>query len=347
MKILNVKVRRAYADGRHNAFTDIVHFRDAYYLVFRSGSFHCSRDGHVLVIRSRDFVNWEPVADLSQPDRDSRDPQFMVLDDRLVVVGYVTDKRYGRIFEHQSVYSVTSDGVSWSGWTPFLEKHTHLWSVKKHGEHYYAGIYWNTDDPADWKAGLARSSDGFEWETVSIICDRDTPDETAIEFLADETCVALVRRARRSSLIASAPPPYRQWTVTDAGVNVGGPVIARIGDQLLLGGRMEIQAAMVQKGAVTEENNAGVHVTATVELDADGVRNPFILRASATRATRGSCTWAASTGPCPTTPRTRTKWAPTRRAASTWRRSRSSLEGPDARNGDRHEDSPEWPNGVQ
>ena len=277
MDILSASVKRAYADGRHNAFTDIAHFGESYYLVFRSGSFHTSRDGHIIVIRSRDLVTWEKVADLLQPDRDSRDAQFMVLEDQLVAVSYVSDKRYGKIFEHQSVYSATKDGKEWPKWTPFLDKHAHLWSIKKHDDCYYAGIFWNYDDPADWKAGLARSKDGFDWETVSIICDQDMPDETAIDFLPDGTCLALVRRTRQTSLIATAKPPYKQWEIQDCGVNFGGPAIANVGGQLLLGGRMEIQTAMVQKKAITEENNAGVHVTAIVEISPEGIKNPFIL----------------------------------------------------------------------
>ena len=277
MNVEKFSVRRAYADGRHNAFTGIARFKDKYYLAFRNGSFHCSRDGHILVIRSEDLVTWEEVADLSQVDRDSRDAQLMVLEDQLAIVGYVSDKRYGKIFDHQAVYSVTNDGKEWTEWKPFLEKHAHLWSIKKHGDCYYAGIFWNYPDPAEWKAGLARSKDGFDWETVSIICDEGMPDETAIEFLADGTCLALVRRATKSSLIATARPPYRKWEIKDCGVNFGGPAIANIRGHLLLGARMEVQTAMVQKKDITEENNAGVHVTAMVELSPDGVKNPFIL----------------------------------------------------------------------
>lgn len=277
MNIVNVSVKRAYADGKHNAFTNIARFRDRYYLVFRSGSFHCSRDGHIIVISSEDLVTWAKVADLSQVDRDSRDAQLMVLEDRLVVVSYISDKRYGKIFDHQAVYSVTNDGKDWTEWTPFLEKHAHLWSIKKHEDCYYAGIFWNYPDPADWKAGLARSKDGFDWDTVSMICEQDMPDETAIDFLPDGTCLALVRRAWNTSLIATAPPPYKKWEIKDSGINFGGPAIANVQGRLLLGARFEVQTATIRKDVVTEENNTGVHVTAMFELSADGVKDPFIL----------------------------------------------------------------------
>lgn len=282
MKIAKLSVKRVFADGRHNAFTNMARFKDHYYIAFRSGSFHCSMDGHIVVIRSRDLNTWEKTADLFQVDRDSRDAQLMALDDRLVVISFVSDKRYGKIFDHQAVYAATQDGVTWSAWKPFLEKHAHLWSVKKFGDHYYAGLFYNYHDPKQWKAGLAKSKDGFEWECVSLICEENAPDETAIEFLADGTCVALVRRTHASALIATARPPYKDWKIKDSGYDFGGPALANIQGHLLLGSRWSVAlqpAASTSSGKpIQEENQAEInYVTALFELREDGVRTPFVL----------------------------------------------------------------------
>ncbi len=47
-----ISKKRVHSDGRHNAFTDIVFFKDKYYLVFRNGTHHVSADGKIMIMTS-------------------------------------------------------------------------------------------------------------------------------------------------------------------------------------------------------------------------------------------------------------------------------------------------------
>ncbi|WP_372899225.1 hypothetical protein, partial [Stieleria sp.] len=80
-------IRRVFHNGEHNAFTDLVRFRGKYYLTFRS----CP-DGHmvhptasVIILASDDAKEWHQVHQFSVRHRDTRDPHFLVFQDKLFV----------------------------------------------------------------------------------------------------------------------------------------------------------------------------------------------------------------------------------------------------------------------
>ncbi|MEC7497550.1 MAG: hypothetical protein VYE67_04495, partial [Planctomycetota bacterium] len=80
-------VRRVFHNGEHNAFTDLVRFKNRFYLTFRS----CP-DGHmvhstasIIVLESEDAAQWTPVHRFRVPLRDTRDPHFLVFKDRLFI----------------------------------------------------------------------------------------------------------------------------------------------------------------------------------------------------------------------------------------------------------------------
>src|SRR5690606_38922163 len=86
-KVEVVSIRRVFHNGEHNAFTDMCRFRGQIYLTFRS----CP-DGHmvhptasIIVLRSADGNQWQPVHQFRVPLRDTRDPHFLVFKDRLFV----------------------------------------------------------------------------------------------------------------------------------------------------------------------------------------------------------------------------------------------------------------------
>ncbi len=85
VKVTNI--RRVFHNGEHNAFTDLVRFRGKFYLTFRS----CP-DGHmvhptasVIIMASDDTRHWEQVHQFRVKHRDTRDPHFLVFQDKLFV----------------------------------------------------------------------------------------------------------------------------------------------------------------------------------------------------------------------------------------------------------------------
>ncbi|MHC4753215.1 MAG: hypothetical protein ACYTFW_25535, partial [Planctomycetota bacterium] len=85
VKVSNI--RRVFHNGEHNAFTDLIRFKDKFYLTFRS----CP-DGHmvhptssILILSSTDTKQWKQMHRFSVDKRDTRDPHFLVFKDKLFV----------------------------------------------------------------------------------------------------------------------------------------------------------------------------------------------------------------------------------------------------------------------
>ena len=72
-----VSVRKIWdRGGEHNAFTDLVRFKDRWYCVFREGKDHVSPDGAVRILTSNDGEDWESAALVSITAADLRDPKI-------------------------------------------------------------------------------------------------------------------------------------------------------------------------------------------------------------------------------------------------------------------------------
>ena len=57
-----VESRRIWDKAPHNAFTDLIRFKDRWYCVFREAEGHGSQDGVLRVITSPDGANWKSAA---------------------------------------------------------------------------------------------------------------------------------------------------------------------------------------------------------------------------------------------------------------------------------------------
>lgn len=207
-------------DGWHNSNTDMIFWRDHFYLIHAASPFHFgSSRCHLKLWRSKDAVHWEKIAQFSNAPEDIRDPKFAVINDRLFL--YVLLNRAFNPEPYTTAYSVSEDGEHWvplkliepAGWL--------FWRPKSlDGKTWYVPAYW-------WEHGesiLLRSTDGQNWEKVSTIYTGDRNDETDIEFLPDGRMLAVARLEfsedflqgdpHGSTLIALAEPPYNNWKVS-------------------------------------------------------------------------------------------------------------------------------------
>ena len=76
-----IEVRRIWDRAPHNAFTDLIRFRDRWFCAFREGRGHVSPDGAIRVITSRDGRDWTAAAHLVSAKADLRDPKLTVAPD--------------------------------------------------------------------------------------------------------------------------------------------------------------------------------------------------------------------------------------------------------------------------
>jgi hypothetical protein len=252
-------IRRAFHNGEHNAFTDLVKFRDRYYLTFRS----CP-DGHmvfatssILVLVSDDLETWKPVQRFSVPNRDTRDPHFQVFRDRLFVytgTWYAGDKATASserdLNLHLGYAAWSDDGSTWHG--PVMLEGTfghYIWRAAARGDKaYLCGRRKHEFDVRPRREGpqvesaLLESDDGLVWRTRSLFQEVNG-DETAFQFESDGGRVAIARRGNQPAQVLRAAPPYAEWDRRDLDRYIGGPLLARWGDRWVVGGRKSIGPA--------------------------------------------------------------------------------------------------------
>src|SRR5690348_2617260 len=73
-----VEVKKIWDQAPHNAFTDLVRFKDQWFSVFREGKDHVSPDGALRIITSSDGDKWESAALITSANSDLRDAKITV-----------------------------------------------------------------------------------------------------------------------------------------------------------------------------------------------------------------------------------------------------------------------------
>ena len=91
------------------------------------------------------------------------------------------------------------------------------------------------------QATLLASRDGFSWTEVGVV-QAEYGGETAFLFEPDGSLLAIVRNraAALPARVCRAGAPYRAWTGRELDRNIGGPLLARWGRSVLVGGRKTI-----------------------------------------------------------------------------------------------------------
>ena len=247
-------VRRIHHNGEHNAFTDLCRFRGKFYLTFRS----CP-DGHmvhptsaILVLSSEDGIQWKEVHRFSVPQRDVRDPHFLLFKDRLFVITgtwytgnstlpldqYDLNKHLG--------YTVwTDDGEAWNG--PQMMEGTfghYVWRAASDGKLAYLCGRRNPrfeitarGEGDKVESVMLASEDGLVWRKQALFQEIEG-DETAFWIDLQGTLTGVGRRSRnRPAQLLRSQPPYLHWDRAELERGIGGPMIVRWGDHWLIGGR--------------------------------------------------------------------------------------------------------------
>ena len=249
-------VHRVVDDGLHNAFTDLIQFQGRTYLTHRS----CP-DGHMIIPTSKIRVlvsddgisGWSEVFSFSVPERDVRDPHFLLFADKLFIYSgtwLCAEGRERDMNDHLGYAACSADGVTWEGPTMLEGTYGHyIWRAAAHGGRAYLCGRRRRDfapgkdenRPELIQSAMLESEDGFVWRTAGLFAG-EYGDETAFLFEPDGSVLALVRGADPvPARISRLRPPYDRVEEVELERNVGGPLLARWGDRLLVGGRKSIE----------------------------------------------------------------------------------------------------------
>lgn len=244
-------VRRVFDNGEHNAFTDLIAFRDQYFLTFRScpAGHGISTTATVIVLASKRGVHWQQVCQFGIPKRDPRDPHFLVFRDQLFLytgTWFAARENDYDLNEHLGYAVSTSDGVTWTD--PQLLEGTlghYVWRAACRGNKAYLcgrrKIGFEVGPKNEGKgvaSAMLESDDGLVWRFRSQFQDIDG-DETAFVVERDGRVVAIARRFGRTAELCQSQLAEGLWARNELGESIGGPLLVRWGRHYLVGGRRQ------------------------------------------------------------------------------------------------------------
>lgn len=251
-------VRKVFDNENHNAFTDLCRYHNRLYLTFRS----CP-DGHpifsssrIVVLSSGDGQSWTPVFQFSVPDRDVRDPHFLIFRDRLFVYTgtWLADPDHPvqcDLNDHLGYGVWSTDGTHWNGPRMLEGTYGHyVWRAAVFGERAYlcgrrkrefAHRYRGETKADIIQSVMLESEDGLVWRPAAFFAE-DKGDETAFLFEDDASVLAIVRGPHPlPAQVCCSHPPYIEWRRTALDRNVGGPLLVKWNGRYLVGGRKTVE----------------------------------------------------------------------------------------------------------
>ena len=231
-KLQLVEARRIWDKAPHNAFTDLIRFKDRWYCVFREGKGHVSPDGALRVITSLDGQQWESSALITSANSDLRDAKISVTPDGRLMLAGAEAMNKPVTHKHQSLVWFSEDGKNWSEKHEVGDRDNWLWRITWHkGKSYGWGYGCGKGERG---LRLFGSSDGKSFDTLieKAGVEGTYPNETSMVFLPDDTCYCLLRQDGRpnSGYVGKSKPPYTEWTWKALGVRIGGPHMIRLPD---------------------------------------------------------------------------------------------------------------------
>lgn len=228
-----VSVRKVWDGAPHNAFTDLIRFKNQWFLACREASSHLILDGTLRVLTSADGETWTSTGHVTRAGIDLRDPKLAVTPDGRLMLSTVAAFPKGSAVTHRTMAWFSADGKAWGEGQEIAEPNFWLWRPAWHQGKAY-GVGYATTNPRI--ARLYSSPDGVTWQTVVPTLAADGfPNESALLFGDDDTCLCLLRRdgtgaGKATALLGRAKPPYTDWEWKDTGTKIGGPVLCRLPD---------------------------------------------------------------------------------------------------------------------
>ena len=244
-----LEVRRVYGDGKHNAFTDLLLWRDHYYLTFRTAEKHSMPpNGDVLVLRSRDLLTWEPSARIDT-GADDRDAKLANAGDRLALTFGTWYRRWGDGtrtipgLEHDLIshVSFSRDGLCWSVPRQIYGVNYWLWRILSADDGFWCAAYHFPFRPDRDRRmiHLLHSSDLLEWTHRCVMRVGGGPGEPALYRPAPGQlrCVIRAEGGTDHAWLGESNEPYTEWRWTDLGVMIHAPAVLQVGSRWIVAGR--------------------------------------------------------------------------------------------------------------
>ena len=265
-------------DGWYNAFTDLVLWKDYYWLAYTRGTGHHAElsvrdapegrtvsggNSFSVILRSTDLRRWHEAKVFEPPDgivdrTGMGRAAFCPTNERLYGFMIAETPREQGVFGR--VYCTwTDDGVRWAEPEPVRmgDRYPYTFRVRHHDGRFYSAInainFPGPEQPLD----LITSDDGTNWTAHARIAAKHPKlftEESDLHWLPDGELWCVVRSGS-GALFYWAKPPYTEWSGTDLGVRCDAPVMCTTNGKVYLAGRVE--APGEEPGSATGTGGSG------------------------------------------------------------------------------------------
>jgi hypothetical protein len=234
LSVTLIETRKIWGNAPHNAFTDLIRFRDRWFCAFREGETHASPDGKLRIITSTDGVKWESSAVFSSSTSDLRDAKLSTTPENQLMLSGAETLHDKSDHVHQSLAWFSADGSKWTRRYEIGDPDFWLWRVTWHRETAYSFAY-----GCGKKRGtrLYSCRDGRTFGIrAELSIDAYFPNEASVLFKGD-TAYCLMRCDGRpnTAKFGISEAPYTKWKWKDTGIYVGGPQMILLPDGRVLG----------------------------------------------------------------------------------------------------------------
>lgn len=239
-------VEKIWDQAPHNAFTDLIRFKGAFYCSFREAGAHASApNGKARILRSKDGKIWESIALIEVKNRDVRDPKLSITpQNRIMVLMDVEAHEGEKVISRKPLISLSDDRgdtfstpeestvdpsiASWSDW---------VWRLTWHEGTGYGILYQSG------KIHLVSTKDGRYFQQVSQLEVNGNPNECTIRFDNNGKMYVVIRRESEDQLgiIATAEAPYKEWRFAKMEHRIGGPDFLFLNQQALVIGTRQYE----------------------------------------------------------------------------------------------------------
>jgi hypothetical protein len=222
-----VEVRKIWDAAPHNAFTDLIRYKEQWFCTFREGKGHAGDPGRIRILVSPDAKHWQSAALLEREGEDYRDPKLSITPDGrlMLLAASAVPATRNPLTDHYTFVCFSRDGRHWTAPQRVVESWQWLWRVTWHrGEGYGVAYRWDPQDKQRrYSAILYRTKDGVHYGRLTEFSPPNCTEAT-LRFEGD-TLYCLQRRdgMPNTALLGMARPPYTEWTWKDLGHYFGGP----------------------------------------------------------------------------------------------------------------------------
>ncbi|MEX2264158.1 MAG: hypothetical protein WD696_19550 [Bryobacteraceae bacterium] len=235
-----VSVKKIWDSAGHNAFTDLIRYRDRWFCTFREAETHVLGDGKLRVLASDDGEQWKPVALLEEKGIDLRDPKLSITPDGklMILAGGSVRAATGGYANRRPRVSFSLNGKDWARLQPILADGDWLWRVTWHNGRAWGVSYLGGGGLKTPRAGFLYSSpDGVHYDRVVEMQPAGIA-ETTLRFTPAGEMIALARceYGERHGQVGVSKPPYKEWEWRSIGQRLGGPNFLILHDNTIVAG---------------------------------------------------------------------------------------------------------------